>query len=283
MESSSQRRRTLGFFVHGCTIYSHFHFIMVKVVLDRRCVYMYRMMSAVSQFISDPISQFLNGYEHSAFAMTVLLGLLGALAPCQLTGNMSAITYYGNRTLQLKSNWQEIVLFMLGKMLVFSGLGLFAWLFGQSFETKMTQYFPIFRQAIGPIMLITGLVLIGLFKLKFLYRLSSLLPPVVKAGKLGSFLMGASFAIAFCPTMFVLFFGWLMPIVASTPYGLILPSVFGVATSIPLILLLVFIYLFDAKRLIMRTSIKLGRGIQIVAGILLVFIGMTDTITYWGM
>lgn len=173
--------------------------------------------------------------------------------------------------------------FILGKIVVFSGLGLFAWLFGQSFETKMTLYFPIFRQAIGPIMLMTGLVLLGLLKLKFLNRLSTLIPPVMKGGKLGSFLMGASFSIAFCPTMFVLFFVWLMPIVTSTTYGFILPSIFGVATSIPLLIMLLFIYLFDAKRLILRTSMKMGRVIQKVAGILLLLLGIVDTITYWGI
>jgi len=183
----------------------------------------------------------------------------------------------------MKNNWQEILFFILGKIVVFSGLGLFAWLFGQSFETKMTLYFPIFRQAIGPIMMMTGLVLLGLLKLKFLYRLSSLIPPVVKGGKLGSFLMGASFSIAFCPTMFVLFFVWLMPIVTGASYGFILPSIFGVATSIPLLLMLLFIYLFDAKRLILRTSMKMGRVIQIVAGLLLLLLGMVDTITYWGI
>lgn len=215
--------------------------------------------------------------------MALLLGLIGALAPCQITGNMSAITFYGNKTLQMKNNWQEILFFILGKIVVFSGLGLFAWLFGQSFETKMTLYFPIFRQAIGPIMIMTGLVLLGLLKLKFLNRLSTLIPPVMKGGKLGSFLMGASFSIAFCPTMFVLFFVWLMPIVTGTSYGFILPSIFGVATSIPLLIMLLFIYLFDAKRLILRTSMKMGRVIQKVAGILLLLLGIVDTITYWGI
>lgn len=147
----------------------------------------------------------------------------------------------------------------------------------------MTVYFPIFRQAIGPMMLVTGLVLIGLFKLTFLQRLTSLLPPVVKEGKLGSFLMGASFSIAFCPTMFVLFFVWLMPLVASTSYGLLLPSIFGIATAVPLIMMLLLIYVFDAKRLILRKSMKMGRAIQMTAGILLILIGLTDTITYWGM
>ncbi len=244
---------------------------------------LYSFLSAISQFLSEPFNQFLNTYEHSAWAMALLLGLIGALAPCQITGNMSAITFYGNKTLQMKNNWQEILFFILGKIVVFSGLGLFAWLFGQSFETKMTLYFPIFRQAIGPIMMMTGLVLLGVWKLKFLNRLSTLIPPVMKGGKLGSFLMGASFSIAFCPTMFVLFFVWLMPIVTGTSYGFILPSIFGVATSIPLLIMLLFMYLFDAKRLILRTSMKMGRVIQKVAGILLLLLGIVDTITYWGI
>ncbi|WP_249712858.1 sulfite exporter TauE/SafE family protein, partial [Bacillus cereus] len=80
-------------------------------------------------------------------------------------------------------------------------------------------------------------VLIGLVNITFRQRLSSKLPPIVKEGNLGAFLMGASFSIAFCPTMFVLFCVWLMPIVASTSYGFILPSIFGVATAVPLIIM----------------------------------------------
>jgi len=240
-------------------------------------------MSKISQIISNPISEFLNAYEHAPLIIAILLGLIGALAPCQLTGNMSAITFYGNRTMQMKSNWQEIVFFIVGKVIVFSLLGFFAWIFGQSLETKMTVYFPVFRQAIGPIMLITGLVLIGIFKLKFLNRISSLLPTVLKEGKIGSLLMGASFSLAFCPTMFVLFFVWLMPTVASTSYGLVLPAIFGIATSVPLLIMLALIHFFYEKRVIIRFSMKMGRVIQNVAGVILIIIGVTDTITYWAL
>lgn len=145
---------------------------------------MYSLMSKISQIISEPITIFLNSYEHSPFIIAILLGLIGALAPCQLTGNMSAITFYGSRTLQMKNNWQEIVFFMLGKVVVFSVIGIFAWLFGQSFETGMTKYFPMFRKAIGPIMLVTGLVLIGVLKLKFLNRIPTYIPSVINEGKL---------------------------------------------------------------------------------------------------
>lgn len=244
---------------------------------------MYSLMSKISQIISGPITVFLNSYEHSPFIIAILLGLIGALAPCQLTGNMSAITFYGSRTLQMKNNWQEIVFFILGKVVVFSLIGLFAWLLGQSFETEMTKYFPIFRKAIGPIMFITGLVLVGILKLKLLNRIPKYIPAVLKEGKLGSFLMGASFSIAFCPTMFVLFFVWLMPTVVSSSYGVVLPAIFGIATSVPLLVMLGLIHFFDAKRFIMRTSMKMGRVIQIVAGVILIIIGVADTITYWGL
>ncbi len=242
---------------------------------------MYSLMSEISRFVSAPITSFLNSYEHSPLIVALLLGLVGALAPCQLTGNMSAITFYGNRTIQLKNNWGEVLFFIIGKVVVFSLIGLFAWLLGQSFETTMTSYFPIFRKVIGPIMLLTGLVLIGILKLSWLHQLSSRIPLVLKKGKLGSFIMGSCFAIAFCPTMFVLFFVWLMPTVITTSYGFILPAIFGIATSVPLILMLTLIYFFDAKRIIMKISMKMGRVIQIAAGLILIIIGVMDTMTYW--
>ncbi|MFC7687028.1 sulfite exporter TauE/SafE family protein [Ureibacillus sp. GCM10028918] len=244
---------------------------------------MYSTLSQISQIISQPISIYLNSFDHSPFVIALLLGLIGAFAPCQLTGNISAITLYGHRTIQIDQNFGEIIAFIGGKVIVYSSLGLLAWLFGQSFESKLTEFFPMIRKAIGPFLIVTGLILLGIMKLRFLNWLSSFLPTYKKAGKLGSFLLGASFAVAFCPTMFVLFFVWLMPTVASTSYGFILPAIFGIATSIPLILLLWLIWYFDIKGLVMKKSMKIGRLIQKTAGIILLIVGVLDTITYWGI
>ncbi|BAQ08571.1 cytochrome C biogenesis protein [Bacillus sp. OxB-1] len=238
-------------------------------------------LSSMSQMISEPVTAMINTYDHYPLVMALLLGLLGALAPCQLTGNMGAITLYGSRSIQMKENGGEIVAFIIGKVVVFSAIGVLAWLFGQSFEETITSYFPVFRKVIGPLIIATGLVLLGVLKLRFLGKLTSHIPMRLREGRLGSFLLGASFAIAFCPTMFVLFFVWLMPLVTTTSYGLFLPAVFGLATSLPLLLLLLFIWFFDAKRLVMRFSIRAGRMVQRVAGILLIIIGVLDTITYW--
>ncbi|KAA0965309.1 sulfite exporter TauE/SafE family protein [Sporosarcina sp. ANT_H38] len=244
---------------------------------------MYGMMSKISGIISEPLTILVHSFADDPLIYTLLLGIIGAVAPCQLTGNMSAITFYGNRTVQMKNDWVEVLFFIIGKVVVFSSLGLLTWLLGQSFETKMTEYFPLFRKVIGPLIITTGLVLLGVLKLEILQRITLRIPMQLREGKVGSFLLGASFSLAFCPTMFVIFFLWLMSAVVTTSYGFVLPAVFGIATSLPLLLLFLLIWLFDAKRLIMKRSIKVGRVIQRFAGVVLVILGVLDTITYWGI
>ncbi|RHW37511.1 sulfite exporter TauE/SafE family protein [Lysinibacillus yapensis] len=244
---------------------------------------MYTLLSEFSQMFTSPVSLFLNSYEHSPLIVALLLGLIGSVAPCQLTGNISAITLYGNRSIQLGNNAGEIIFFVIGKVAVYSLIGWFAWIFGQSFETKMTEFFPIFRKLIGPLLMVTGLVLIGILKLKILSGMAIHIPTNIKEGKVGSFLLGAIIAFAFCPTMFVLFFVWLMPTVASTSYGFVLPMIFGVATAIPFIIILTLLWSFDIKGKIMKKSLKAGRVIQRGAGALLIIIGIVDLITYWGV
>lgn len=213
---------------------------------------MYSLLSEISRIFSNPITLFLKSYEHSPLVIAILLGCIGAFAPCQITGNISAITFYGNRTIQKETIWSEVASFIFGKVVIFSLIGWLAWIFGQSFESEMTKYFPILRKLIGPLLMITGLVLVGIVKLKFINRVIVHIPVISKEGIIGSFLLGASFSLAFCPTMFVLFFVWLMPTVIASSYGFILPAVFGIATSIPLLIIFSLIELFDAKRFILK-------------------------------
>ncbi|MDX1805833.1 MAG: sulfite exporter TauE/SafE family protein [Paenisporosarcina sp.] len=244
---------------------------------------MYSLLSKISNTISEPFSIFAHSYSEYPIIVTIFLGIVGAVAPCQLTGNISAITYYGNRTIQNKTDWSDVLSFMLGKITVFSILGLFVWLIGQTFEQSMISYFPFLRKIIGPVIIFVGLVLLGVFKLNLINRLSSRIPLRLQKGKLGSFFMGVSFSIAFCPTMFVLFFVSLMPIVATAPYGFILPAVFGVATTLPLLIVLAIMGFLELDKLTLKNSKKIGSVVQKSAGVLLIIVGIFDTITYWGI
>lgn len=242
---------------------------------------MYYWLAKISQVIMDPVTKLIHSLEEYPLIVAILLGVVGAVAPCQLTGNMSAIALFGNKTMQKQSHQAEVFFFIFGKIIAFSLLGLLAWIFGEVFGDLLIAYFPLIRKAIGPLIIITGLVLLGILKLKWLQKITGKIPMRFKSGKLGSFLLGVSFSLAFCPTMFVIFFLLLMPITISTPYGFIFPAVFGIATTLPLLILYFLIWFFDAKRFIMKSSMKTGQNIQRLAGILLIIIGIFDTITFW--
>lgn len=244
---------------------------------------MYQLFTEISNFLSGPFFTLVNQSEQIPLLASFLLGLVGALAPCQLTGNLGAITYYGNRSLQTKSQWIEIAFFILGKILVFTLLGLAVWMVGQSFQQILPGFFSWFRKLMGPLFILIGLSLIGVFAFNWINRFTSVLPQWTGSGKTGSFLMGVSFSIAFCPTMFSLFFFTLMPIVLNTSYGAILPSVFAIGTSIPLIIFAAIISYIGLNGSLMKKGRKLGSVVQKLAGYTLIIVGIFDTVTYWGL
>lgn len=244
---------------------------------------MYSLLSEFSQLVSNPLSVYLHNFNHSPLISAFLLGLIGSMAPCQLTGNISTITLYGSRTVQLKEIKGEVLAFLLGKVITYSLIGFFAWMFGQAFETVITAYFPLFRKAIGPLLILTGLVMLGLIKLRFLTSFSVFEKYFTNKGKANSFLLGICFSIAFCPTMFVLYFVWLMPLVISSPAGLVLPGIFAIATSLPLLLILWLLAQFKKRKSIMQKSMAIGKAVQKIAGILIILFGILDTIMYWGI
>jgi cytochrome c-type biogenesis protein len=244
---------------------------------------MYEALSKISNTVSLPFFNMAESIMDYPVLVALVLGLIGALSPCQITANFSAITIYGNKTIQSKTDWIEVLYFVIGKILVFSLFGILAWLLGRNFESNITIFFSMFRKAIGPIIIIVGLFLIGIFQFHFINRLTSWIPLRVGQGKLGSFLMGVSFSVAFCPTMFVLFFVTLMPIALSSPLGFALPPVFGLATSIPVVLILGIMRFLEIDGSILKSSKKIGLAIQKIAGSVLIIVGILDTLTYWSI
>jgi cytochrome c-type biogenesis protein len=96
-------------------------------------------------------------------------------------------------------------------------------------------------------------------------------------------MLGFSFSLAFCPTMFILFFVTLMPIVLSSSYGFILPSIFAIGTALPLILFILIIWYLGGGGLLMKKGRKIGASIQRVSGVLIILLGIFDSLTYWSL
>lgn len=235
----------------------------------------------ISSTLLGQLQQLAFGFQHLPILFAFFLGLIGAVAPCQLTSNISAITIYGNRSLVDKVPWLHVFMFVLGKIVVFSIIGIAIWLLGKEVHSTLTQMFPLLRKVIGPLLIFIGLYMMGVFRWGKTWAILEFPFNKLKDSYLGSFLMGVSFTLAFCPTMFILFIVTLMPIVLETSNGFILPSVFGIGTSLPLLIVIFLIWYFGASGVILKKSRKMGAITQKVAGVLLLFIGILDTITYW--
>lgn len=242
---------------------------------------MYELFSKISSLLSDPFLNIAFQTEGIPIVAAFFLGIVGAIAPCQFTGNLGAITIYGNRSLQEKTPWGHIIWFITGKVVVFSVLGFVVWILGKEFYSSLTQYFPIIRKGIGPMLILIGIFMMGLIKMHGTVNLVKIPEKFIKDSKFGSFLMGVSFTVAFCPTMFVLFFVTLMPIVLATPYGVVLPSVFAVGTSIPLIIAIFLVWYFGLNGQFKKRGRRIGLIVQRIAGISMVVLGILDTLTYW--
>jgi cytochrome c biogenesis protein CcdA len=243
---------------------------------------MYDLFNQISGLLSGPINELAYGFEHIPVLFAFFLGIVGAVVPCQLTGNVSAITIYGNKSLTEKVPWLHVSLFVLGKITVFTLLGLIIWLVGKEADVFLSYLFPYFRKIIGPMLIFIGLFMMGF--LRFSWPSKKKTSPSVKKSNdsyLGSYLLGVSFTVAFCPTMFVLFFMTLMPVVITTSYGIVLPSVFGIGTSLPLLIVIFLIWYFGASGAILKKSRKIGVIVQKVAGALILLIGILDTVMYW--
>lgn len=245
---------------------------------------MYEFFSQISNFLSQPLISLGLDTKGVPLFSALVLGIVGALAPCQFTGNLGAITIYGNQSIQKRVAWKEVLFFILGKIVVFTGLGLLVWILGMEIRTSLTAYFPWFRKIVGPLFILIGLFLLGVIKFHKSFTIGSIPDKLQKKGPLGAFLIGVSFTLGFCPTMFVLFFITLMPMAMAVSYGPVLPAFFAIGTSLPLIIAIFLIwYLGLGGKLMKKKGRKLGSGVQKVTGALMVLLGILDTITYWSI
>src|SRR5699024_829973 len=126
---------------------------------------MFDLFNQISGMLSGPIHGLAYGFEHIPVLFAFFLGLVGAVAPCQLTSNVSAITIYGNKSLVGRVPWLHVFLFIIGKIVVFSALGIMIWLLGKEVNSTLTQLFPVIRKAIELVIIIIALLMIVLFNL----------------------------------------------------------------------------------------------------------------------
>jgi hypothetical protein len=93
------------------------------------------------------------------------------------------------------------------------------------------------NKALGPILIIVGVLLLGLFNLKLpsLGVSEKLTGRVEQWGVWGAGALGMLFALSFCPVSAALFFGSLIPLAVDHQSSVVMPTAYGVGTALPVV------------------------------------------------
>lgn len=167
----------------------------------------------------------------------LLLGLMTAISPCPLATNITAIGFISKDIQNRHRVFIIGVLYTLGRAITYTGIALIIFL-GVD-KLKLGGFFQRYGEKfIGPLLLIIGLLMLDVIKIKFpgISRLTSGMQNKQQWSYLDAVLLGLVFALAFCPYSGVLYFGMLVPMTVTSASGLYLPLIFAVATGIPVII-----------------------------------------------
>ncbi|MBI4786998.1 MAG: sulfite exporter TauE/SafE family protein [Chloroflexi bacterium] len=216
-----------------------------------------------------------------------ILGILGAFSPCQLSTNVAAFAFISRDVGEAKRVTRAALAYLLGKAAVYSLVGGAAIVLGLQLAQVSIPVVVFTRKALGPVLILLGLLMLGVIKLSIplFARLAERLRRGLSERRdpRGAFLLGVAFSFAACPTLFVLFFGTLIPLaVATSIEGLTFPAIFAIGTTFPL-MLFVALLAFGAQSV--TPIVKKLRAADVwvtrVAAIVFILVGINEIALYW--
>jgi len=172
----------------------------------------------------------------------LILGLMTAISPCPLATNITAMAYISKDIDNKRKVFINGLIYTLGRSITYTVIGLLFY-FGASKFVIGGFLQKYGERALGPILILIGLFMLDIIKLKFpaFNRLNEKMQQKKTFGFWGTLLLGMVFALGFCPYSGVLYFGMLIPMTVSSVSGLYLPIVFALGTGLPVIIFAWFI------------------------------------------
>ncbi len=181
----------------------------------------------------------------------LLLGLLTAISPCPLATNIAAIGFIGKDIEIRKRIFLNGVLYTVGRVIAYTVLGIIL----ISILKEGASVFGIQKTIgkwgellLGPLLLMIGLFMLFGHKLNLpQFGFGGKGESFARKGGWGALLLGVMFAMAFCPSSGVLYFGMLIPMAVTASAGWLLPVIFAVATALP-VLAVAWIIAFSVEK-----------------------------------
>ena len=208
-----------------------------------------------------------------------LLGVLTAVSPCPLATNIAAIGYIGKDVTDRRRIFRNGVLYTLGRVIAYTLLGITL----ISLLREGVNVFAIQKTIsrwgeliIGPALFVIGsLMLVGDRMRLPSFGFIGNGEKIARKGGLGALSLGVMFAMAFCPSSGLFYFGMLIPMSVTAAAGVLFPVIFAIATAVP-VLAVAWILSFSTRRIgeFYGKMQIIHKWLSVVVGIIFVAIGL---------
>lgn len=171
------------------------------------------------------------------------LGILTSISPCPLATNVAAVSFISRESVSPRRVFLSGLLYTLGRMTSYAVLGvLLVNSIAAAFETAGTLQ-RIMNPVLGGFLLISGLILLRILPIPAFTTGAgdAVARRLANHGLWGAFLLGALFALSFCPVSAALFFGSLLPVAVKTGSGIMVPWLYGMGTALPVLVFAVLL------------------------------------------
>ncbi len=173
----------------------------------------------------------------AALAAALWLGLLTSVSPCPLAANVAAVSYVARGAAHPGRVLLTGAAYTLGRAVTYAALA--ALVTFSLLNLPVVSHFlqTTMVRVLGPLLILAGMVVLGLLPLPFRgpdpgRRLAA---RASRGGILGGGMLGMALALSFCPVSAALFFGSLLPLALHHRSPVVLPSVYGIGTALPVV------------------------------------------------
>lgn len=181
----------------------------------------------------------------ASLASALWLGILTSISPCPLASNIAAVSYVSRHAEDPRRVLLVGLAYSIGRAVTYVLVG---WVVVASMLSIPSVSFFLqqrMNQVLGPLLILIGIGILGWIPLRLPSTgfSDALRQRIAGRGVIGAGALGVLFALSFCPVSAGLFFGALIPLAISTHSRVVLPTVYGLGTGLPVVVFAVLIAL----------------------------------------
>lgn len=164
-------------------------------------------------------------------------GILTAISPCPMATNIAAVSFIGRRVDSPRRAFAAGVAYAVGRSLAYVLLAVV--LVSALLSTPQVSHFlqKYMSKLLGPLIILVGMLLLELIRVPGVgFMVSDRWQRRAAAfGAVGALALGFVFALSFCPLSATLYFGSLLPLAIGQESRFLLPALYGLGTSLPVL------------------------------------------------